>query len=62
MVWQFMKMEEFMKDHGQETREMEEDSNFFLMEILIKVNINKVKQMEKEHILGEMQRYMMETG
>jgi|LauGreDrversion4_2_1035121.scaffolds.fasta_scaffold1362246_1 hypothetical protein len=52
----------FMKDHGLQTKGTEEDSNYFQMEINIKVNIRMEKLMVKEHILGEIMKYMMENG
>jgi hypothetical protein len=51
-----------MKDLGLQTKDMEEDLNYFQTEINIKVIIRMEKLMEKEHTHGEIMKYMMENG
>ena len=52
----------FMKDLGLQTKDMEEDLNYSQTEINIKVIIRMEKLMEKESILGIMEKFMMESG
>jgi hypothetical protein len=47
-----MTQEEFMKVYGRMINEMDQDSNYLLLEIHIKENINLEKFMEKEFIIG----------
>lgn len=51
-----------MKDLGLQIKDMAEDLSFSQMVINIKENMKMEKHMEKEHIHGEIMKYMMENG
>ena len=52
----------YMKDYGRMTKEMDEDMSCLAMVTPTKVNFKTAKQMEKEHISGEMVKFMMVNG
>ena len=53
---------EYMKGNGLKIRDMETVLSSIKMEMYIKESSKIISQMEKEHIIGTITRFMMENG
>jgi hypothetical protein len=57
-----MILDEYMKGNGLKIRDMETVLSNIKMEMCIKESSKTISQMEKEHIIGTITRFMMENG
>jgi len=60
-LW-FIEKIEFTKDNGEMTREKAKEWKDIQMEINMKEIFIREKLMEKEYIIGQMEKFMMESG
>ena len=57
-----MMIEKYMKDNGKTIKEMVMDMKFIKMETVIEDSLLIINLMEKEFIVGLMEKFMMESG